>query len=298
MKRIVKQTRNNGELVLEEINRRSAKDMITKNHYSKNWNTSFGRINIGIFRDQKLLGCACFGNLMNPKSWKQICTSGFDSIVELNRLWVDDVLGRNAESVLIGASFKLIKNNHKNIKHIQSFTDGRLGVETIYKAANFKYFGYTKSLFFEDVEDGKVFHKIPLENTNRPVGFLNKNRRYLDGKLKAFHVKTYRYIYSLYKRDKSLLLKPIKYPKYEKGVEITDFKQPLGLLVRLYLMYSYIGDNRYREKALQKIIELDIGQTKLDKELDKQRRNKYVIQFQESYIKSQANMYKVLKPLW
>ena len=44
-----------------------------------------------------------------------------DEIVELNRLWIDDELKKNAESLLISKSIKLIKKKYKKIItiHIQ-----------------------------------------------------------------------------------------------------------------------------------------------------------------------------------
>ena len=69
---IIKDSKNLGKVLIKEINRDVAKNIIVKNHYSHKWNTSFGKINIGIFKNDILLGCASFGNLMNPKSYKNI----------------------------------------------------------------------------------------------------------------------------------------------------------------------------------------------------------------------------------
>jgi len=155
---------------------------------------------------------------MNPNSYKNITNEDKDSVIELNRMWIDDELGKNSETILISSCIKIIKNKYKHIKFIQSFADGRLGCGTIYKASNFKYFGYENSLFFEDIETKEVFHKVPLENTKRPKGFLEKNARYLDNKLKSFYVKTYRYIYVIYSSN-DLKLKSKEYPLYDKGFE-------------------------------------------------------------------------------
>ena len=160
---IVKNSKNNGILNIKEIDYNVAKHMMINNHYSKKWNTSFGKINVGIFKDEKLMGSAVFGNLMNPNSYKKITDCGKESVVELNRLWISDLLKHNAESILISSCIKIIKNCYKNIKFVQSFADGRLGCGTIYKASNFKYYGYSKSLFFKDLESGEIFHKVPLD---------------------------------------------------------------------------------------------------------------------------------------
>lgn len=88
------------DLIFREVEYEIAKDMIVKNHYSHKWNTAFGKINIGVYEENILYGVASFGNLMIQKSYKNF-NKGFDeeNMVELNRLWVDDYLGGNVETI-------------------------------------------------------------------------------------------------------------------------------------------------------------------------------------------------------
>lgn len=291
---IIKNTKNNGTLVFKEIDYGSAKKMMIENHYSKKWNSSFGKINVGVFRDNKLLGACVFGNLMNPQSYKKF-NEHFtkDSVIELNRMWLDDVLGHNAETTLIGASFKILKKCYPKIKAVQSFADGRLGCGTIYKASNFKYFGFSKSLFFKDIETGEVFHKVPLENTKRPLGFIGKNLRYLDSKLVAFYVKTYKYIYILDKKI-SLNYKECPYPDYEKGEELLKYDHSIGLLCRLYLMIGKIDSNsRFLKIIIQKLSDLNYSDSDILQETKKQLNNESYIWFKNQYMHSQENAKKM-----
>lgn len=281
---IVKESKTMGTLVMKEVDYETSKDMIIKNHYSKKWNSSFGKINIGIFKDDRLLGVAVFGNLMNPNSYKNISDYEKGSVIELNRLWIDDELGHNAETILLGACWKILRSDYPEIRFVQSFADGRLGCGTIYKASNFKYFGYETSLFFEDKETKEVFHKVPLENTKRPYGMLVKNARYLNNKLNPFLVKTYRYIYPLYKKDK-IKLTEVEYPKYDKGTIEIDHKHSLSLLVRLMIMYQYIGLDDYKLKCLEKISELTNSRDDLITEMENQKKNKSVIWYKDEYAK-------------
>lgn len=293
---VTKVSKNLGTLIIKEVEYNIAKDIIVKNHYSKKWNTSFGKVNIGIFKDNKLLGVAVFGNLMNPNSHSKITDLGRSSVIELNRLWIDDELGHNAETILLGASFKIIKHSYPHIKFVQSFADGRLGCGTIYKASNFKYYGYSKSLFFEDVETGEVFHKVPLENTKRPQGFLVKNKRYLEGKLKPFYVKTYRYIYPLDKKEKCKLEEK-EYPKYEKGIVETVFKHPNSLLCRLYIMYNEIGEYKLRDKCFNEVINELKEKDKINNIMDKQKENESVKWFKKEYLGNDKNKEKIINML-
>jgi hypothetical protein len=238
-------------LTFDEISYDLTKEMIIKNHYSHKWNTAFGKINIGVFLNEKLLGVATFGNLMNPNSYKNIIDSDDkDSLIELNRLWVDDFLGGNTETVLLSASWQIIKNKYKNIKAVQSFADGRLGVGTIYKASSFKYYGFEESLFFENVDTKETYHQVPFGNTKRPDGMIKLNSLWVQEKLIPFTVKTYRYIFPLYK-DTKIKLQEKEFPKYEKGIEyinksLFNFSNEIS---RSYILSEILS---YKEKEILK----------------------------------------------
>lgn len=239
-----KYMKNNGLVVVKEIDYNIAKECTIKNHYSKKWNTSFGKYNFGIFKknDNRLLGVAVFGNLMNPKSYKSICKNiSNNEIIELNRLWVDDELGHNTETVFLSLCFKWFKHN-TDIKLVQSFADGRLGCGTIYKASNFKYYGYHESLFFENIKTGEVIHKVPFENTTRLVKMVGENVGYIRGYFKPFTVKTYRYIYFIDKKyENQCLLKQEKYPEYQKGLDYINYNHPSSLIARCLYATKKLG---------------------------------------------------------
>ena len=240
-----KVTKNNGTLIVAPINQETAKKIIVNNHYSRTWNTSFGSVNYGIYRDGEILGVAVFGNLMNPASYKKITHLPKGSVLELNRLWVDDKLVKNAETVFLSLCFKLIKSNYPEVKFIQSFADGRLGCGTIYKAANFGYYGYHKTHFLRNKATDEVYHFAPFTNTKRMNSMLSLCRQYLDGQLESMEVKTYRYIYSLY-RDLKCNLKAQPYPSYDIGYTIASadiFSS--AHIARLHLLYN----DAYSEKA-------------------------------------------------
>lgn len=90
-------------------------------------------------------------------------------------MWIDDTLGHNAESGLIAASIKLLRRSDPNIVAVQSFTDGRLGCGTIYKASNFKYFGLHYTKFLRDKRTGEIIHQQIATNTTSPSAYLRAN---------------------------------------------------------------------------------------------------------------------------
>ena len=143
---------------------------------------------------------------------------------ELNRMWIDDTLGHNAESVLIAASIKLLRKLDPDCVAVQSFADGRLGCGTIYKAANFRYFGFHYTKFLRNRRTGEITHEQILTNTKSPSAYLRANVAFLLGDFDVLIVKTYRYIYPLCKRFQ--FIKPEQpYPQYEKGFALSEWKR-------------------------------------------------------------------------
>jgi len=217
---VIKHSSHNGSLLIKPVSKQIAKELIVNNHYSHKWNDAgFGVHNFGIFRvedEDTCLGVASYGYMKmlyakifthpNPDGW----------MCELNRLWINDCLGKNSETILIAASIKMLRKIDPNIVAIQSFADGRLGCGTIYKAANFKYYGYHMTIFLRDKRTGEVTHQQNLTNTHNRSGYLLSNVRFLAGRYKSFKVKTYRYIYPLCKHFEPKF-KEQSYPIYEKG---------------------------------------------------------------------------------
>ena len=227
-----------GNLIIKEIPKELAKEITIKNHYSHKWNTSFGKINIGIFKEgeKNCLGVTVFGNLMNPNSYKNFGLNNKDEILELNRMWIDDCLGKNAESILISNSFKIIKKKMPYVKLIQSFADGRLGCGTIYKATNFHYYGYTTNEFYEDLNTNEIAMVKLLNNTDRLNRMIIENKKILNNNVKFFKVKSYRYIYPLKKGVlKGIKFKEKEYPIYEKGKEYFERDLKPLELIRCYI---------------------------------------------------------------
>ena len=205
-------------LVYKEISIELAKKIILKNHYSRTWGVSFGKINIGVFKEDKILGVAVFGLLKSPKSYKKYSKEiEQDQILELNRMWLDDELGRNSESTLLSTSFKLIRNIDPNIKLINTFSDGRLGCGIVYQASNFKYYGKHSTPFIKIDGSDRIYHIQILTNT-RESRFIKLNQAYCENKLTSFEVDTYNYIYALYPEwwDKISIPQQTPPKEYEK----------------------------------------------------------------------------------
>ncbi|MDR0866759.1 MAG: hypothetical protein LBO74_17775 [Candidatus Symbiothrix sp.] len=223
---IRKETKNLGNILVKFVSKELAKEMTVKNHYSHKWNDgSFGKYNFGIFKEEnpdKCLGVAVYGYMKNPKAKLFTHPNPKAWMCELNRMWIDDCLGHNSETLLIAASLKLLRQADKNIVAVQSFADGRLGCGTIYKAANFKYYGYHHTRFLENIRTGEFIHEQILTNTTSVSGYLRSNISYLIGDLKTYQVKTYRYIYPFCKHFK-FKHPELSYPEYNKGMNTIEW---------------------------------------------------------------------------
>lgn len=225
---IVKETSSLGKLIIKGVPKEEAKRMIVENHYSHKWNEGgFGKYNFGVFRAEepdKCLGVAVYGYMKNPAAKIFTHPNPKAWVCELNRMWIDDTLGKNAESVLIAASLKLLRKADPNIVAVQSFADGRLGCGTIYKASNFRYYGFHYTRFLRNKRTGEMIHEQILTTTTSPTGYLRSNIAYLIGDLEVLQVKTYRYIYPLCKHFR--FIKPEKpYPQYEKGIDPVEWNR-------------------------------------------------------------------------
>jgi hypothetical protein len=160
-----------------EIDKSKAIELVTKYHYLRRpcpikwcW---------GIEVDGEILGVMTVGK---PCSWSATCgvigekykdmgtpLARSKDVFELNRLWVDDRLGRNTESRFIGWCLKKLKRLHPGIILI-SYADGAEGhVGYVYQATNWIYVGTSaafKDLKLTGVSDHRsVSHKArgPLQ---------------------------------------------------------------------------------------------------------------------------------------
>ena len=229
---------------VERIDKATARDLIVREHYSHSWNSAFGTHCFGVFDGQGLAGALVFGNLMNTGSYASIADLPPDAITELNRMWIDDRLGPNTETAALSRAMRWLRHNTP-IQLVQTFADGRLGCGTVYKAANFTYYGHEETLFFEDPSSGEVIHGTRFSNTGDsrrpgmiPRGMLLRNHRLARGELAAFYVKTHRYLYPLTKyARRRVILKPRPYPAYDRGVRrAPDYVAPVSQVARVLVI--------------------------------------------------------------
>ncbi|KAF0146558.1 MAG: DNA modification protein [Ignavibacteria bacterium] len=206
---------------IKEIDRDLANDIIKKNHYSKKF-YSATYIHLGVFAADELKGVLQYGYAMNPASQEGVVQkTAIDEYLELNRMWLDDCLGRNSESKAISYSIKYIKERYPKIGWIQSFADERCGkYGVVYQAANFEYYGEHTAVFW--TLDNVVYHNILMTCAPGTKRYSGQTKYLQENKDRATKetLRQFRYIYWVKRQKrKNVVLTVRPYPKHylEKG---------------------------------------------------------------------------------
>lgn len=163
------------EIELKVIPSKIAVPFVKAHHYSgKVVNNSV--LHFGAFLDGRLHGVMSFGSPMDKRKVLGLVKgTGWNEMLELNRMAFDEYLPRNSESYCIGKALRMIKKNAPQIKWILSFADGcSCGDGTIYRASNFILTGIKKNKEIILLPDGSKIAKLTLHNTaNLPRKELN-----------------------------------------------------------------------------------------------------------------------------
>lgn len=126
------------EIIVKVIPSKIANEFVKLNHYSGKVVPN-STLHFGCFLDGKLHGVMQYGSpFMKTKVLSMVKDTGWNEMLELNRMAFDDYLPKYSESRCIAISIKLIKKNAPQIKWILSFADGtQCGDGTIYRASGF-----------------------------------------------------------------------------------------------------------------------------------------------------------------
>lgn len=93
----------------------------------------------GLMSGEELVGVCTFGTPASRHLQMGACPSDPSKVIELNRLWVHDVMPKNTESWFVSRSLKRLPP-----RIVVSYADtvqGHTGV--MYRACNFRYAGWT-----------------------------------------------------------------------------------------------------------------------------------------------------------
>ena len=219
---------NPNKIIIREISKKIAKDMIVKHHYSHKWTSC--RYALGIFyetdnqhsffdeKEEKLIGVAIYGYPVGRKTPTSISPDlKPDEILELTRLFIFDEYGKNTESISLSKTFKWLKEN-TDIKVLISYSDPEqrhLGI--IYQATNWIYQGnsirHMGNFGIALEEGGDFMHSRTVSAT-----YGSHNVEHLKKKIghtfwRKEEPEKHRYIYFLCnKKDKKKMIRTMKHP--------------------------------------------------------------------------------------
>ena len=203
---------------IEAVDYKTAMDVVVKNHYlHRKSPCSFA---FGLFeRDtNELKGVVVYGKPASNSLCKGICgEEEKHQVIELNRLWISDEVGRNAESFLIGNTIKQLP-----FEIIVSYADtSEDHIGYVYQATNFIYTGLSDKHILWVVEGYSNRHSRHLFNE---YGGINKAKEILGDKMvKKERPRKHRYIYfNATKKRKKELLEKLRYPTKEYPKKVVN----------------------------------------------------------------------------
>lgn len=216
---------------IDIIDKKLAKELIVKNHYSHKWTSC--RYAIGLFNSSRLIGVAIYGFPVGRQVVKSITPYMDNSqVLELTRLWLEDSAPLNSESYFLGKTFDWLRKN-TDVKVLISYSDpmfGHLGI--IYQATNWLYQGNNMMLVkgYLHKINGEVMHPrsvVAKYGTTKEAQLLAIDPLYERIPMKKKH----RYLYILHKKDRKYILSELKHPilSYPKDGCQCDWSSPKGI---------------------------------------------------------------------
>ncbi len=151
------------DIIVKVIPSKVAIPFVKKNHYSgRVVNTS--KLHFGCFLDGRLHGVMSYGSPMIKKNMLGMVTNtGWNEMLELNRMAFDDYLPKYSESRCIAISIRLIKKNAPQVKWLLSFSDStQCGDGTIYRASGFLLTAIKKNNSLYRLPDGRVVNNLNM----------------------------------------------------------------------------------------------------------------------------------------
>jgi hypothetical protein len=195
------------ECAVRWVNRETAAMVAKELHYAHRVPRSMC-IRVGLFIDDVLAGCLTYGMPTGANIRDAVCGEQYeDTVLELNRLFIHDWVGPNAESWFISQSWQFVNRPAILIAYADPNV-GHLGY--IYQATNWLYTGRSWNSYEYEMADGRTI----------------KTRRHIDRKGEIVSQRIvpgkHRYVYFLgSKKQRKELRAALRWPvlPYPKGGE-------------------------------------------------------------------------------
>jgi hypothetical protein len=152
------------EIEVKPIPKSKADEIVKKHHYSGKV-VQNSQLCFGVWYKGVLMGAMQFGPPTDKrKILPLVKDSGWNEMLELNRMAFSDHLPRFSESRAISLAFKWMKKNAPHIKWVVSFADGtQCGHGTIYQASNFKLSQIKENSRLIELPNGEKIHLLSMD---------------------------------------------------------------------------------------------------------------------------------------
>jgi hypothetical protein len=153
-------------LVVRPITSADARRIVARFHYSGK-STQNSQLHFGVFLDGKCLGAMQFGPPMDRRKLLPLVEgTGWNGMIELNRMAFSDALPRNSESRALGVALRMMRKTYPHLEWVVSFADGtQCGDGTIYRAAGFVLTQIKKNGQMLRMPDGSIIARLTLDTT-------------------------------------------------------------------------------------------------------------------------------------
>jgi len=155
------------EIEVKPITSAAARALVARFHYSGK-STQNSQLHFGVFLHGKCLGAMQFGPPMDRRKLLPLVEgTGWNGMIELNRMAFSDALPRNSESRALGVAFRIMRKAYPHLEWVVSFADGtQCGDGTIYRAAGFVLTSINKNKTMLEMPDGSIVSNKTLNNPN------------------------------------------------------------------------------------------------------------------------------------
>lgn len=145
------------------ISAKDGNDFCRRIHYSGKVVPN-SQLHLGVFVNGAMHGVIQFGPPMVKRAvHKLVAGTGWNGMLELNRLAFDEFLPKNSESRAIAFALRLIKKNYPHIEWILSFADAtQCGDGAIYRASGFVLTEIRRNKSIAKLIDGTIATKMSL----------------------------------------------------------------------------------------------------------------------------------------
>lgn len=152
------------DLAVKPIPARAARQICQDKHYLRSY-PGGAMLNFGVFGGDLLLGVVVLG--VGPTNLHRLFKDAQRREVAcLARLWLDDRLGRNSESRVLGVVLRLLRKEQSTLKALVAYSDPSVGhTGMIYRAAGFLYLGESMAMPLYRLPDGSVHHSRSLSHS-------------------------------------------------------------------------------------------------------------------------------------